>query len=603
MNKNGINKTLRTCLWAVALIMVLAIGSFSSAMIVRADSTLDVSAYKGDRAKEDWLVPEEDGKIFAGWYEDAEFTKVYKSTTGSAYAKFVDEDVLTVKKQLKANTTNQDATTNIRFLTAIDTLMFKGVTFDVKVPDSNKAWTKTETVAYSSMLVDGETEPKYAGDVFGTEDAKFFVAHSFKNIPNASFGHTFTVTPSWETMDGTIVEGKVLNFTINSELLAGSVFADKVLIGERTEISAVRDWDISQIKSSTVTGTNLSDSQALWFGETGKAAMVQMTVTRKDTSATANRESQPLAAIGVSDGVNYGHVGVRAGGVIYNGNWITGKIGKDVLATWSNEKDLSIELAIGYKNGTFHVYVDGVFATSIPVANVISGATADTPLAFSLVMSSFNKNAQFEFSNIKFVTEEDSMFADMLTVNSKNVLSNVTDWAYDGANKKATGTHTTNSVFYMAPLYFKKTGSTMLLQTTITNTNPVTGQPFAGLYITDGTNKGGFGVFSNTIKYGQWHDQQAATLQYGVLSQWVPEHLSAKLEVALKNGEFHIYVDDLFITKLAVNSVMFSKTSSGDLAFGLTMRSEKAATTRLEFNNINFTTDATAVDAFLASKQ
>ena len=198
--------------------MVLALSPLLGSIETKASTMLNVGDYKGDRAQTEWLVPKEDGKVFAGWYQDAEFKKVYRDTTGNAYPKFVDEKVLTVKKQIKSDTTIVADTTNIRFLTAIDSLMYKGVTFKVEVPDSNKSWTKTETTAYTSMLVDGETEPKTADTVFGTTEAVYFVAHSFTEIPNGAFAHGFTVTPSWETMDGTVVTGETVNFTVRNEL-------------------------------------------------------------------------------------------------------------------------------------------------------------------------------------------------------------------------------------------------------------------------------------------------------------------------------------------------------------------------------------------------
>ena len=61
-------------------------------------------------------------------------------------------------------------------------------------------------------------------------------------------------------------------------------------------------------------------------------------------------------------------------------------------------------------------------------------------------------------------------------------------------------------------------------------------------------------------------------------------------------------VDGLYVTKVGVDSVMYPGTSSGDFAFGLSMRSEAGQPTSIKFSNITFTTDATAVDAFLAGK-
>lgn len=614
MYKNRTKRMWNMCLLAFVLSVVLAIGSLLGGTRAQASSALDVADYKGNREKADWTVPTEAGKIFAGWYEDAEFKKVYMGTEGSAYPKFVDEKVLTVKKQLKSDTKNTDATTSIRFLTAIDSLMFKGVTFDVKVPLSNKEWTVTETTAYTSMKVDGEAEPKLPSDtnVFNTADAKYFVAHSFTGIPNAAFGHVFTVTPSWETMDGTIVKGKVLNFTINGELLDGSLFVDKVSIGERTEDSAVQAWDISQIKNNQLTGTNLTDGQVMWFRETGNAAVAQMTVTRNDTSGDG-RHSQPLAAIGLSDGTNYGYVGPRAGEIIYNGTWKGLKIGKDVLTTWSSADNLSIELEIVLQNGKFSIYVDELYITSIDVSQVMTDATVDTNFAFSLVMSAFNEGtAELKFSNIRFATGKDAVdnfflekagFASTVSVNGKTVTSALDKWNTTQVKENIViGTHDVWS-FYLEPLYFGQTGSTMLLQTEITNvTETIKGEPVAGLYVTDGTNKGYFGLTGQNIVYGQWADKwKKEVMSYAVLSQW--GNKTVKLDVALKNGVFAVYADGIFVTDMTVAETMFTGTTSGNLAFGLTMRmTQNTSGASMKFKVSKFTTDTAAVDAFIASK-
>ena len=391
---------------------------------------------------------------------------------------------------------------------------------------------------------------------------------------------------------------------------AGTLFAGAVTVNGKQVESVVPVWDITNIKNNVVIGNNGTATQPLLFHATGTSALVETTVTRLDDKSVSGRESQPMAGIYVTDGTKVGYIGVRASAIVINNNW-DHIIGRDLFATWSTITKADIDFAI--YNNEVSVYIDNLLIKKVKLSDVVPGIANDANVAVGLLMEASGKVAQMKFSDVKHTTDaakvnayinpapqfNDPLFTDKVTVNGKEALSGIENWVFDGANKKATGTHTTNAVFYMAPLYFKQTGSTMLLQTTITNvSNPIKNQPLAGLYITDGTNKGGFGLFSDTIKYGQWLDKQAATLPYGVLSQWV-ERQSVKLEVALKNGEFHIYVDSLFVTKLAVNSVMFSGTSSGDLAVGLTIRSEQGASTSIEFSNINFTTDANKVEAFL----
>ena len=294
----------------MAFAMVLAISSLFVGIHVEANDQLDVGQYKGNKAEKDWGVPEAEGKIFAGWYQDAEFKQPCMDTEGQAYAKFVDANVLTVKKQLKAGTKLSSDKTDIRFLTAIDSLKFKSVTFDVKVPKSNKEWTKTETTAYTSMMVDGQEEPVYPSDTFATQEAKYFVAHSFKNIPNTAFGHTFTVTPSWVTMDGTTVVGKPLEFTINEVLLEGSLFTDKVTVGGFTINSDMSVWNMEDESKGILTVKNGSWGQPMILKGTGTESLLKTRIENITTGKATNNGDGATAAwevfggVWVTDGTN-----------------------------------------------------------------------------------------------------------------------------------------------------------------------------------------------------------------------------------------------------------------------------------------------------------
>lgn len=608
MSKNGKKRTWNMRLLAFALTMILAISPLVSGTYAEASSvqTLDVGDYKGDRAVSEWIVPTETGKIFAGWYTDDTFSTVYTETDGNAVAKFVDAKVLTVKKQLPSTAKSTDTTMNIRFLTAIDSLKFKGVTFDIKVPESDKDWTKTENVAYSSMLAEenGSSTEKFAKDEFGTEDAQFFVAHSLKGIPNAAFGHTITVTPSWKTMDGTTVTGTPLSFTINEALLEGSLFAEKVTIGERTEESAVQAWDISDIANNTITGTDLTDGQVMWFKATGSDAVAQMTVTRNDT----NGIYQPLAAIGVSDGINYGHVGVRAHGVIYNGAWIEHALSSPVLTTEGHHS--TIELEIVLHNGQFLVYVDGIYVASVNVNQVITGATADTNLAFSIVMSTFNEGTtEFQFSNIRFATGESAVenfflakagFAKQVTVNGATVVSALDKW--DLTNIASGTVRTTQALGgKLQPMYFAETGNAMLLNTTVSVTTSTSSDPSAGIYISDGTRTAWIGIRGAGIYYAPagatwdawwagdyWPNQEIST--------W--GKTTTDIMIALMDGTLYFSVEGITKT-VPLSSIMPDLASDAQLAFGLYAWNENTKNFDMTFSNINFTTDVTEVDQFL----
>lgn len=206
-----VKRMIAACTMCVAA-MLFAMGIRAT---VQASNRYDVSNYKGNKEQSEWTAPKKEGKIFAGWYTSEDYDTPYTEKTGTAYAKFVDEKVLCVKKQLPSGVSTEDSTTNVRFLTSIDTLMFSCVGFEVHVADSGKQFDLAEKTAYSSVLVDEVASPITSQEVFGTTEAVYFVLHSITGIPNAFFHETFTVNPYWYTMDGTKVYGSTGSFTIN----------------------------------------------------------------------------------------------------------------------------------------------------------------------------------------------------------------------------------------------------------------------------------------------------------------------------------------------------------------------------------------------------
>ena len=217
----------------MAIVMVfLAIPNYMAE--AAEDMTYDVKDYKGDKDQSEWTVPTETGKVFAGWYTDKTYSTPYTKTTGQAYPKFVDANVLTVKKQLKANVTSASKTTDIRFITSIDTAKFSCVGFEVEVDcEPVVKFDLQERTAYSSIVAKGQTLSN-AAKVFGTKESAYFVTHSITGIPNAVFDNTFTVKPYWKTLDGTKVYGTTRNFVINDDLLEDSLVANKVTVNGTT---------------------------------------------------------------------------------------------------------------------------------------------------------------------------------------------------------------------------------------------------------------------------------------------------------------------------------------------------------------------------------
>ena len=140
-----------------------------------------------------------DGYVFAGWFTDADCTKALEGT-GSAYAKYVDKAVLTVKAQIKTDAATAEST-SMRFVTTVDSLNYKSVGFVINNVD------KTLKTVYSKLYVVGgtsvsETAPK---DLSNTSASAYFATFTVNNIPKDRYSAEFNVTPYWITLDGTRV--------------------------------------------------------------------------------------------------------------------------------------------------------------------------------------------------------------------------------------------------------------------------------------------------------------------------------------------------------------------------------------------------------------
>ena len=246
--KQKFNKTGKSLLaFLLAAVMVFAMIPAVAVHGEAETSTYDVADFKGEKAQSEWTYPTETGKVFAGWFADAEYTTPFTATTGDAYAKFVDAEIMTVKKQFNTGATKADDTVNIRFLTAIKDTKLASVSFNVALAAQGKNWKMTETTAYSSVLEEagGVAVATDASSVFGS-DATYFVVHTLNGIPNAVFGNEFTAAVSWVTLDGTVVTGETSTFSIDGD--------ETLPDGTEDETPETENWTVVD-NLSQVTGT------------------------------------------------------------------------------------------------------------------------------------------------------------------------------------------------------------------------------------------------------------------------------------------------------------------------------------------------------------
>lgn len=161
--------------------------------------------------------PTMDGYLFGGWYQDTNGEKTpikteeQKNKAETIYAKFVPAHVMSIKVQNyfgTANTENQTGVTQARIISAVDSLKYEQVGFEVWIGDTYIGKYETKDV-YSRLLVknsDNETTPYEATQLFGEAASKFMVM-TLSNIAESLWSYDIYVRPYWKTFDGVTVTG------------------------------------------------------------------------------------------------------------------------------------------------------------------------------------------------------------------------------------------------------------------------------------------------------------------------------------------------------------------------------------------------------------
>ena len=172
---------------------------------------LNVADYKsGDT----WTAPTQEGKVFAGWFADSEYTTPYMETTGYAYAKFIDEKCITVKWQKRLDNPDSNKT-DIRLVSTLDCGDYDSLHFVLTFTDNGFVIKDGQiTRLYDSLdgFVNGENV-SYTPDIF-CEDSKYFAAYTVTGMPNSLYDTSLTAQVYIITLDGTRVEGTPLTFKV-----------------------------------------------------------------------------------------------------------------------------------------------------------------------------------------------------------------------------------------------------------------------------------------------------------------------------------------------------------------------------------------------------
>ena len=172
---------------------------------------LNVADYKsGDT----WTAPTQEGKVFAGWFADSEYTTPYMETTGYAYAKFIDERCITVKWQKRLDNPDPNKT-DIRLVSTLDCGDYDSLHFVLTFTDNGFVIKDGQiTRLYDSLdgFVNGENV-SYTPDIF-CKDSKYFAAYTITGMPNSLYDTSLTAQVYIITLDGTRVEGTPLTFKV-----------------------------------------------------------------------------------------------------------------------------------------------------------------------------------------------------------------------------------------------------------------------------------------------------------------------------------------------------------------------------------------------------
>ncbi len=96
---------------------------------------------------------------------------------------------------------------SIRFVTTVDSLDYQKVGFDIAV-NGRTVSKETETVYRKLIGIDANgNSQEMSPDTEFSEKSRYFATYPIYNIPRSAFSDTITVTPYWETLDGTKVSG------------------------------------------------------------------------------------------------------------------------------------------------------------------------------------------------------------------------------------------------------------------------------------------------------------------------------------------------------------------------------------------------------------
>jgi len=289
------------------------------------------------------VVSGTEGYLFAGWFSDKTFAKksavrTFDESISTYYAKYVPEDVLSIRAQVSTvagTDDNSNATRNIRFVSSVDSLAYSKVGFKLEFGDTTKynnsttvfqrieSSTTGDEFTFSPKIIDTDSEYFMTAtwtDVLETDTTGFYVRAYIKTLDGVVIygpSRYVTVTDGLSNnqvivpMEGTVADSATVTYNDGTEIRTASAVevinnANKdtddtythvriTLAGTKSELDSVTTFAVADTTLSAkyrypytkYTGTGTDDMT--WYNQYDKNAEKEFVIaTSADLYGFAN---------------------------------------------------------------------------------------------------------------------------------------------------------------------------------------------------------------------------------------------------------------------------------------------------------------------------
>jgi len=274
--------------------------------------------------------------LFAGWYADEDCeTGCDEAVSGEAYAKYVHKDVLGVKAQIRSATYFGTETSDIRFISTVDSLDYQEVGFNITMYGTTTPYT-TDTV-YKQLYAMNSTDilTTYTPDLFHETSIRFF-ACTVSGVTNDAFDYGIQVQPYWITCDGTTVTADTVTKSVSNGYMNKAMDADVTEAGT-----------LALDSNYTLQGGSLGGKYYyLVATDTADTTVYRLAQNAEGTGWDTTEEAYK----------SVGHTGITASDITYNG-----KDGNLVMVSGS---------AVSYVDRSALTALDGSATAGFEVASI-----------------------------------------------------------------------------------------------------------------------------------------------------------------------------------------------------------------------------------------